>query len=371
MSWIKKFISSFVLISISIIFGFLFIEAAYRLVSDNTEKQKYFQRTMLFEAGKNFINKDDIFRYFPNKKIKSVAIYTNLEQNEGVKEYDYYIQTNNLGLVMKNNVYQRETIHLFIGNSFTEGQGATPWFYGLENNWKNVYEKPVNGGILGTGPMQWLDLTKQIESEIKPKINTITILLLLPDLYRPKWNFSEQRMLDCLYNAVCSYSREFQGYKFGDKKDDEIISDVLHANNTLDVRYPTKPLTINNFSDLLIYLKSKSQVVNKIDNMFYQRQQLQNNQIIKDNLKALSELILMSSKTNLILINTKDQADVPMSDIVENTFLGKIFNSWASRLNLSYNTCDIPKEYFHTYDGHPNELGYKYLKNCVTGIINL
>ena len=52
MSWIKKFISSFVLISISIIFGFLFIEAAYRLVSDNTEKQKYFQRTMLLRQEK-------------------------------------------------------------------------------------------------------------------------------------------------------------------------------------------------------------------------------------------------------------------------------------------------------------------------------
>ena len=54
-----------------------------------------------------------------------------MNKNEGVKEYDYYIQTNNLGLVMKNNVYQRETIHLFIGNSFTEGQEQTPGFTDL------------------------------------------------------------------------------------------------------------------------------------------------------------------------------------------------------------------------------------------------
>ena len=39
-----------------------------------------------------------------------------------------------------------------MGDSFTEGQGATPWFYELEKDFSGSVIKPVNLGILGTGP---------------------------------------------------------------------------------------------------------------------------------------------------------------------------------------------------------------------------
>ena len=79
-------------------------------------------------------------------------------------EYDYSIKTNNLGLVMKNNINNFDKVNLFLGDSFTEGQGALPWFYELEKGW-NVKFKPINGGLLGTGPMQWFELAQYLKKK--------------------------------------------------------------------------------------------------------------------------------------------------------------------------------------------------------------
>ena len=52
--------------------------------------------------------------------------------NDIIIETDYNIETNNLGLVMKKDIYKNDRVLLVIGDSFTEGQGAEPWFYDLE-----------------------------------------------------------------------------------------------------------------------------------------------------------------------------------------------------------------------------------------------
>mgnify|MGYP006267186491 CR=1 FL=1 len=65
---------------------------------------------------------------------------------------------------MKKDIYKNDRVLLVIGDSFTEGQGAEPWFYDLEkDNYLNT--KLMNLGIMGSGPMGWLSLTNHLKEK--------------------------------------------------------------------------------------------------------------------------------------------------------------------------------------------------------------
>ena len=54
------------------------------------------------------------------------------KENEFLKIWDYEFSTNNFGLVQKSDIYSDKDSILFLGDSFTEGQGATPWIDNFE-----------------------------------------------------------------------------------------------------------------------------------------------------------------------------------------------------------------------------------------------
>ena len=88
---------------------------------------------MLFQVGKNFSNRLDLLNTTQRDTtlIRSVAVFSNsslTSQDDLVIEYDYLIDTNNVGLVTAEPVARRDEVVLVLGDSLTEGQGATPWF---------------------------------------------------------------------------------------------------------------------------------------------------------------------------------------------------------------------------------------------------
>ena len=80
---------------------------------------------MLYEQGEVFINSDKVVKYHPNKKILTKAfVYVNDDFKEA---YSYEIETNNFGLVQKNDLQEDVPSILILGDSFTEGQGEAAW----------------------------------------------------------------------------------------------------------------------------------------------------------------------------------------------------------------------------------------------------
>lgn len=90
---------------------------------------------MLFQYGDNFRNEKGHFTYHANKNIRSVTLYSTerpSSMDEIAIEYDYTMVTNNAGLVMMEDIDMDKSHYYIVGDSFTEGQGAAPWFYPLE-----------------------------------------------------------------------------------------------------------------------------------------------------------------------------------------------------------------------------------------------
>ena len=56
---------------------------------------------MLFEKGQTFKNHDNFITYYPNKFFRSKTLFINKSKTIVKNEYDYFIKTNNLGLVQK------------------------------------------------------------------------------------------------------------------------------------------------------------------------------------------------------------------------------------------------------------------------------
>ena len=161
MSWIDR-LKITIIVCLSFGLGFIIVELGYRKIKGlDKETSDFTYRTMLYEFGKNFKNYVDFFKYYPNTSIRSLTLYSKTKPtklSDLVIEYDYVIHTNNAGLVMKKDLKNSEEVIYVIGDSFTEGQGASPWFYKMEELNNKINVKLVNLGILGTGPTQWKNL---------------------------------------------------------------------------------------------------------------------------------------------------------------------------------------------------------------------
>ena len=118
MSWINR-AKGFAVIFFSSVIAFSIVEFSYRLFSEKDLKSSYTQRTMLFESGKNFVNHKDYFKYFPNQSIRSMTLYSKPQANsieDIVIEYDYIINTNNMGLVMKGDLRTGDKVAFIAGD---------------------------------------------------------------------------------------------------------------------------------------------------------------------------------------------------------------------------------------------------------------
>jgi hypothetical protein len=346
MSWIKNILVT--LLAFVIIFAIL--EVVTRIVWGHPLDQH--QRVMLFESGENFVNIGEGFKYYPNKSIRSSTYYITPD-NHVVNEYDYIIKTNNLGLVQKKNIDLFDTVDIFMGDSFTEGQGADPWFYEFENNYKK-FNKVINGGLLGTGPLQWELLSNHLQDEYFIKYNTVNVIFVSPDVNRPIWNFSD-KLLNCLrYQKCINTFSQFYGYEFHKKTQQDLEEDVLKYY----IQTPRKLLEKSAFL-LTAYLVIKRTLNIKNDKGVVS---LEINQIKENNLVAIKSLVNKGSiKGKVYWIPTKQEVnDSKQSSLTKEVVL------WLENNNIDVVLCnDLIISDFHIHDMHPNKKGYVKIRRCI------
>ena len=349
-SWIDR-AKRFAVIFFSCVIAFSIVEFSYRLFSKKDLKSNYSQRTMLFEAGKNFVNHKDHFKYFPNQSIRSMTLYSKPQANsieDIVIEYEYIINTNNIGLVMKGDLRTDDKVVFVIGDSFTEGQGAAPWFYRLEDDYHSSPIKLVNLGILGTGPVQWKNLASAVTEELNLRVSASVINILPEDMTRGVWTLKD-RELRCLYKVDCDYNFGFQGYNFYKGHDYDDVKLAL-----------LKSLTEKKFFNFDDYVTSVKEYVKK-------------SLVLYD--------IYFFLKTKTATVNENEKALITMKDVVKGNFIVNVVghkhvnsnnpDKLAKQLiqflelnNINYSWCDIPSGGFHKYDSHPNSDGYEILRQC-------
>lgn len=348
------------LIFISFLISFFIAELVYRLFSDQNSSL-HMHRTMLFESGKNFKNLNNFFTYYPNQQIRSVGVYSSKAPsslNDIIFEYDHKIETNNFGLVMKKNVIQNSKVVMVIGDSFTEGQGAVPWFYELEKEYQSGPTQLLNLGILGTGPQQWLLLSEYIISSGNLDVESIILNIIPGDISRSPWSFTS-REIECLHLVKCNYAFGFQGFNFNTNQNYEDISRELitHIN-----RY-SKLSKFEKFKLLLLksyVIKSIHKVYKKIKDKFKKRNDTPTFENIK-NFKAILDLKNIAlNKISVNILSTKNINSKNYKKSEEAIFL----LNFLKEKEIKHSWCDIPIHGYHKIDGHPNQEGYSYILEC-------
>src|SRR4029077_11333099 len=143
---------SWLLIIPSMILGILVAELFCHVFPPPSTAQGFdmrMRRVVFFDGSDTvFRNQGDIFTYVPRSGIRNVTGF--FSDNDFNVEYDYHFQTNNFGLVQDADIAPERDSLVLLGDSFTEGQGAEPWFRLVSPEIAKLGYQTVNGGIMGT-----------------------------------------------------------------------------------------------------------------------------------------------------------------------------------------------------------------------------
>ncbi len=353
-------IKNLALFSSSLLASFFIAELVWRAWIHKPDMDSLTHRTMLFHHGENFKNMSDYFKYFPNKEIRSVTLYstpTPSAVSDIAVEYDYVIRTNNAGLVMREDINTSKSHIYVIGNSFTEGQGAAPWFYRLEVNENTQTQQLINAGILGTGPSQWQLLVDDLANEYSSSLIGAVINIIPDDMRRKRWVFSD-RELSCLQKMDCDYSFGFQGFDF-DAYDTgaEILKTRISAFERIEAA--SKDQKNDNYLQKVKEILKKSEILLTVNYLL--RSAPNTKKIITYNEEAL--IYLKDKFDGKVIVNVIAQKGLPAADF-QDYRISRYLLRFLKDHNFEVFICDIPQANFHQRDGHPNVDGYQYLEQC-------
>jgi hypothetical protein len=343
-------VATALLLAVSSLCGILCVEALFRiytmLLPAKHFEYKWDKRIMFFGSGDTvFENKSDIFTYSPHKDIRSLATYFN--EYEFNIEYDYRFHTNNFGLVQEADIFPNVDSMLLLGDSFTEGQGAAPWFRHIAGEITNLGYQPINGGLAGTGFAQWSKLEDYLTAQ-SIRIKKIVVLFISDDYNRNVWNFPDQ-VLHCL--SVPASCRGEEGV-YPLPSMEALPSWVNRIENARRI----KP-----FKDRVKAMLPASYSVYHFVTTDHEAQRRSD--------VAIVELIRKYGTMNVIFIQ------LPQKDEVNGVGMPRLgarrtIEKAGGQLFDGMTLCDLTPSDYHENDGHPNEKGYEKIALCTIKIIN-
>jgi hypothetical protein len=303
-----------------------------------------------------FKNVNNIFVYQPNQKIESTTFY--YVNEEWVKEYDYIIPTNNLGLVQTTPTLSNKDSLLLLGDSFTEGQGAYPWFEGFREK-LNIDLQLVNGGILGTGFQSWKLLHDNLIAK-DIKVKKLVIVFISDDYSRGVFNMPT-KVLSCIHNAHLCIGNEYFYGKPEDNKLAEFLENLRayreRSQGVLDSS------TVKGFLKAL--LPGVATVYQFLNGFF------QSDVNIKLNSAAIEALVAQyGSDVLFVHIPQKDEIELGRITRRGKEVVDKIKSVNGVFFN-GHSECRFETTDYFINDGHPNAQGYEKISQCVRDAIKL
>jgi len=354
--------SSFFLLFTSVVLSIFLVELGY-LLFINKSIYHWEKRYMLFhqhEGGSIFENDGFIFRYRPNALIHSSTYYQ--VKNDWIREYDYEIRTNNWGLVQNNVIQAAKPSIVFLGDSFTEGQGVTPWFNEFQEKYKETKLQFVNAGLLGTGFTQWEILLDQLNHR-QLNVQYLVILFISDDYGRVVWNFPKDT-LRCLEDW-----KRCIGYEnfYGLPPESDIIPFLGKLKNFREQQNATKESKLSQFINS--YFPASTLLYTYIVNFF--GTQVTTPVIYKQSNEAIEKFIRRyGDRVLFVHIPQKDEIKLDRMN-PEGSLAREAIAKAGGRLADGFKSCSLNESDFYKVDGHPNSQGYEKISNCVSRSIEV
>ena len=341
------FINIIILVIFLIILEFFlrYYSNIYNINFTNDNKSSNLYR--VYEEGEIFETFENFYTYKKNLKKRYIYYYNNNQKL--IKIWDYKFSTNNFGLVQKFDLDLYKKSILFLGDSFTEGQGAEPW---IDNFGKSIngYQL-VNGGFGGAGPRQFIHLNNYLSDKLN--IKKRVVLFISSDIRR---GISKLNNTDCIIDHM-RCNKENNAYGIPATKNFNIENFL--SKFVFDQKLSTKKKIKYFIRDLYIYQYLRTTINNV---------RLKNDKTIIKNLEALSYLN-DRYKDQIIFIKIKDANDIMFK---KNSYESNLIEKYFKTNGIKKYNCDMNNNIslFHNHDFHPNKKGYSVLSSCVKKILD-
>ena len=355
---LKKLAANILIITVSSVIALLFIEIFYKsFFADNFHNNRF-----LFITKPSLLDQKKSFGYNKNTYVREMAVYGNGKDFH--IEYDTSFVTNNIGLVQKKCFEQKKQSIVIIGDSFTQGQGATPWFYQLEDDWKNNKYQLINLGIIGTGIVQWKD-TLQWFSSIG-KIKQIIICCISNDWIRPRWYLCENPKQNVLAFDILAENKLHKNHKkpiiyFIDKDSDHhtILERAKHIADSSDAG-------INDFFKNFFSASFTYRTLLKYNLLSPDKNETSNDEVtLSKNMTSFDQIISAYGANNITVLHLPQKKEVIQGAYSE---LGTKIKTFIRSRHIPYidglALCKLNEKDFYRDDGHPNASGYKKIYDC-------
>ncbi len=298
-----------------------------------------------------FENHEDTFTYLPHNNIRNVTAF--FSKDDFVVEYDYRFRTNNYGLAQDADLAPGRKSLLLLGDSFTEGQGAEPWFRLVSPAIEELGYQPINGGVLGTGFHQWLNLDRYLAAK-DIQVRKVLVLFISDDYHRPVWRISPP-IFECLSDSPSC--RAENSYFYHLPPPEEMSSWIA---NVRAARGPMTPRLKLSASALLPATYSVYRYYAEL-NTFAKAQQ--------ESSAAISELVRLYGPENIAFIHLPQKNEVGRGPDSLGIKARRAIEDAGGRLYDGFKLCQLTEGDYYAYDDHPNKNGYAKIAACVGDVI--
>ena len=311
------------------------------------------RRVVFFDGGSPiFENHQDIFNYSPHKQIRNVTAF--LSGDDFTVEYDYHFRTNNYGLVQDADIVPGQKSLMLIGDSFTEGQGAEPWFRLVSPVIDKLGYQPINGGVLGTGFQQWLELDRHLAAK-NIQIRKLVVLFISDDFHRPIWNISSD-VSECLSASPLCRLENSVFYRL--PPPDEMSSWIARVRTA---RRPLKPQ---------LKLSLHALLPASFSVYMYFRQLMLFAQGENDLRVAIVDLIKLHGPNNVVFLHLPQKNEIGRGPDSVGLRARHTIEDAGGKLFDGFELCQLTQADYYMNDDHPNKDGYTKIAACAAKVIN-
>lgn len=348
------------LIVLSIVVGGILFEIAAELILPGIgNNDARIQHLIYFFDGPGSVFRDygETFTYMPDSNIRVVTI--SYSPNNFSTEYDYHIQTNNFGLVQDTDIKPGESSLLLLGDSFTEGVGAEPWFRSVGPEISKLGYQPINGGIGGTGFRGWLKLDQYLTAA-GIRIRKIVVLFISDDYRRPAWNVTpgELRCFSDLSRCQVDESSFFR-YRLPPPEQLSAWVSKIRAGRERTLGERARALVPATF-----------QVYEHVKQLFRLAPQLARDELgEKQSRAAIAELIRTYGPNNVAFIHLPQKEEIGSRPNELGLMARRSIQQAGGKLFDGFTLCGLTQSDYHPNDLHPNSVGYAKIAACTLRVI--
>jgi hypothetical protein len=353
-----KIITSWLLIIPSIVIGILLFEILSQLFLP-WSADTGMQRTIYFFDGPGTIFRDygETFTYVPHSDIRVVTLsYTDADYNT---EYDYHIKTNNFGLVQDTDVLPEQPSLLLLGDSFTEGVGAEPWFRSVSPEIAKLGYQPINGGIGGTGFSSWRKL-EQYLTIADIRIRKLVVLFISDDYRRPAWNITPGE-LRCFSDLLLCRVEQGVFFRYRLPPPEELPSWVAKIRTGRVVALKTRvkallPATHRVYKYLTELIRPSPQMT-------------RDERGEQESRAAIAEFIKTYGPENVAFIHLPQKEEIDSGPDVLGLKARRSIQEAGGKVFDGFKLCGLVVDDYHPNDLHPNSRGYGKIATCTMRLI--